>query len=380
MRASFSSSHTADHSFSLPPERRRSLPVNYSLLRESFWNDIESKGAYLEDELKEEPLLSSRYSPDPENQAISETLAPTNITKVKEEDGEDVAGKRRTRGWMNRRDVSFKEKEKCDTWQSRRSLRTILLFILLFGLLTFVTKKIYDYILFLEPGTNIWYGKDGGIVLLGDSLIRRSCLAPFNLTQRIAANVSSERSFGYSNLGVDSDTIERIKLRLPNILKSIAAHHQDKEKAISTTPTLVFMVWDSDVSDTDYAIMGPRLVAHRKVEYARRITAVIRELQRAGAIILGLAGPAVLLDGEGKSRLNSLLESFADIKRRVALENNIQYLDLRAAFLAALAKGENPTVDGEHPDIVGTRILADLISRRLQEYMNTTTALSSSSP
>ena len=207
------------------------------------------------------------------------------------------------------------------------------------------------------------YGTDGGVLFLGDSLIRRCC-HDFHMMERMKTLVK-KKDFDYNNLGVSSDTIERIKARLPPILQAILKHKNSLPRSFS--PTLVFLLWDSDVSDTDWLRLTSEEISTRRLRFVEDVNFVVNSLQLAGAKVLALSGPGVLFRDARDFYRQFYLEDYRSILMQIATESHVSYIDIRTPFLSS---ERNPTLDGEHPNALGAEIITQLFAKRLNEWIS----------
>ena len=153
-----------------------------------------------------------------------------------------------------------------------------------------------------------------------------------------------KKDFGYNNLGVSSDTIERIKARLPPILQAILKHKNSLPRSFS--PTLVFLLWDSDVSDTDWLRLTPDEISTRRLRFVEDVNSVVNSLQSAGAEVLALSGPGVLFRDARDFYRQFYLEDYKSILIQIAAESHVPYIDIRTPFLSS---DRNPTLDEWFP-------------------------------
>ena len=145
------------------------------------------------------------------------------------------------------------------------------------------------------------YNKDGGVFLLGDGLLSHACLRHALIT-KLEANVSAAALFGYTNLGIEDDTIASIKARLPPIVNAINRHNRETPLPRLATPTLIFLLWDSEVghllTTPAFQPLNETFRLERIEQYRRDLKEVLQRLFRTGATVIGLGGP---LGGSSKA-------------------------------------------------------------------------------
>ena len=207
----------------------------------------------------------------------------------------------------------------------------------------------------------IQYEEDGGVILIGDSLIHVAC-HEFGMIERMRSLVTA-KDFGYTNLGVNADTIEKIRARLHPILHAIARH---KNSSPNASPTLAFLLWDSDVSETDFSALTVEEIAMKRHKFVEDVRFVTHALQLAGAKVLALSGPGMLDRYEGDYHRQVYLEDYRSILMQIAAESHVSYIDIRTPFLSS---ERNPTLDGEHPNALGAEIISQLFAKRLNEWI-----------
>ena len=195
------------------------------------------------------------------------------------------------------------------------------------------------------------YDEDGGVILYGDSLIHRSCYF-YDLIGKLSNR--TDYRLGYTDQGVNGDTIHDIRARLPDVLDLIDANE----------PTAVFLFWDSDVSDIDednIPYFGPMYLRYR---YAVALRFVIRSLLSKN-VYLAVAGPGLL----PLASKTDMLESYKAINIQICGEFGLDYIDLRTKFLEAEANNnETVTVDGEHLNEIGVSIVTEEFSECITKW------------
>jgi hypothetical protein len=98
------------------------------------------------------------------------------------------------------------------------------------------------------PIYEIVYDRDGGIILVGDSLISRAVNSN-KFIEKLKSQVNG--TYGITSVAFEGFSIMNIRQQIPLYIHQVLHH-----SSISTTPTFVCMLWDSDVSDTDFTQLG----------------------------------------------------------------------------------------------------------------------------
>eukprot|EP01041_Mallomonas_annulata_P008742 gene8742-18071_t len=218
---------------------------------------------------------------------------------------------------------------------------------------------------------SIYPAKDGAVILLGDSLINEPC-TNYNLIGKL--QMSYNYSFGYTNCGANGNRIEDILNRLPELITNIqqitnqSSNLNFKFNINSTryninSPIMLILLWDSDISDIFEWTYTPSHKRLLRLNYKLHLQTVIQELLNTG-VYISIAGPGLLPWYLNKK---TMLEVYKQINIEVATSFNIEYIDLREAYLIARGKGHQPTVfgDGEHPNNYGTKIMSQMFSNSI---------------
>lgn len=201
------------------------------------------------------------------------------------------------------------------------------------------------------------------VVLLGDSLIEFP-FTLFNLGGLVHGHLE-DWNVNIFNEGQGSDTIQRIRNRLP--------------EALSHKPDALFLLWDTDCSDTNEADMTNDEVVELRSQYEENVRYVINSTLAVGAKFVIVSGPVLLGEGpwfmkhkfKGKEQM---LEDYININKGICEDMNVTYLDMRKQFLETIPAYWPlsmwiATFDGEHPNSRGTRIIAEKFSDKLKELM-----------
>ena len=245
----------------------------------------------------------------------------------------------------------------------------ILLSVLTFMLLTCAATCI------LDPGYYIPLSKQNNdlpyrVILYGDSLITGNHKQNFGLFPLLSARISSflpHYNLDIMNFGHAGDGIDAMRQRLSHVL--------------ATPADAVVLLWDSDVSAINET---PDTFQYLRQVYISNLTHIIETIQRnKTGVRIAIAGPGIL--GEGplfKSvsynvyhEKKILLNKYRAINQQVAAAFNISYIDIRLAYLEALpsyrlAYSGCLTVDGEHENDNGLRIISKLIAQAVFDWID----------
>lgn len=193
----------------------------------------------------------------------------------------------------------------------------------------------------------------GNIVLLGDSLIHRTCLE-HNLIDLLRSRTDDKFTLNFIDAGVNANMILDISQRLAPILNNIRN---------TRLPSFVFLLWDSDAADIDESLLSQGEVKSLRARYARTLHFVLKQLTRTEAQVV-VSGP-VLYGKEGKTKA---LNDYRDINRKMCKDISVEYVDLRSIFLQREAEGMQTTSDGEHFNAAGAEILANQIAKLISRW------------
>lgn len=201
------------------------------------------------------------------------------------------------------------------------------------------------------------------VVLFGDSLINK----PFNwydfgdmIRSRLPENPTE-----FINEGQNGNTI----LSMRNRLDSALAHDGDA----------VIMFWDSDVSDIDETVLTYEEVVELRARYVANLRYVVNATLNYPTVrFLAIAGPGLL--GEGPILLSPrfrgkdpMLDAYLALNEAVAAEFGVPYINARHALQNALPSfwplnRWYVTIDGEHLNLRGTAVIADLFATALRQW------------
>lgn len=201
------------------------------------------------------------------------------------------------------------------------------------------------------------------IVLLGDSLIDFPYTL-FNLGGHVHDYLHGYEVNVY-NEGVGSDTIQRIRNRLPEVL--------------ALQPDTLFLLWDTDCSDTNENDMTSEEVAQTRATYMENVRYVINATLVAGTQQVIVSGPILLGEGPWFNKQKflhkaSMLQDYIHMNQMICEEMNVTYLNLRTRFQGAIPAAWPLsmwmlTFDGEHPNSRGTRMIAQEFTNTLQTML-----------
>lgn len=204
------------------------------------------------------------------------------------------------------------------------------------------------------------------VVLIGDSLIGRAS-RDYGLLEKIQANLQGKdvSLYGY---GPNGAMIADIKNYLDQVLEDLK-------------PDAVILFWDSDCSDVEEKDMTAEQIVHLRGNYTANLIHVVKTIKRSGAFFAALAGPEILGEGiVGKPSKwyakTPMLNDYREINKDVARAENVEYVDVRQAFLDKIPavwviNSGLLTKDGEHENERGTQIVADMFSEVLGRWLAT---------
>lgn len=198
------------------------------------------------------------------------------------------------------------------------------------------------------------------VVFVGDSLVNRS-EEEHGLLARVGGlleRLHPDRRFELLNAGVNGDTIAGIRARL-------------QHDVIDLAPSAVVLYWDSDAADVEDSEESPERAAELRVDYERHLAAVLDLLRSATPHVI-VAGPT--LYGErprGQNPKDRVLDSYAEINRRISHLHRATWVDTRRAAFTALERDPalRLTEDGEHLSAEGTMLLGDELAAALARQL-----------
>lgn len=181
------------------------------------------------------------------------------------------------------------------------------------------------------------------------------------------------RPGGYARLIDEALTTRRPELGATVIYAGISGHKvpnlQERldRDVLSKKPTLVFIY--IGINDVWHSI---RNQGTPKDVYEAGLRDLIARIRAAGATVV-LATPSVIGEKhDGSNPLDTMLDEYAAISRKVAAETNTPLCDLHEAFTRYL-KDHNPenndrgilTTDGVHLNAAGNRFVADCVAKAI---------------
>lgn len=204
------------------------------------------------------------------------------------------------------------------------------------------------------------------IVLFGDSLINMP-FEKFNLGGFLEASLTipKESSVAIINEGRNSDTV----LEMYQRMNTLSAYD----------PDAVLLLWDSDVSDTSFEDLSEEDFDIVKITYVNFLRDIISTLRENNIRYIAVSGP--ILFGEGTwfarkqfANKDSYLQQYIEMNRAVCEEMKVKYIDLHKKFIKKLPWYWFPsryylTVDGEHPNRTGTKLIAKAFAKVLNEMI-----------
>ena len=120
------------------------------------------------------------------------------------------------------------------------------------------------------------------------------------------------------------------------------------------------------MSDTDWFRLNAEEISQKRLSFIEDVRFVVSSLQSAGAEVLAISGPGVLFRDARDFFRQFYLEDYKSILIQIAVESHVSYIDIRTPFLNS---DRNPTLDGEHPNALGSEIITQLFVKRLNEWI-----------
>jgi hypothetical protein len=207
------------------------------------------------------------------------------------------------------------------------------------------------------------------VVFLGDSLVHRP-YDSLNLGGKIQA-LLPEFSFEFVDCASNGAQIETLmNYNLVNC-------------CLPAKPDFVLMFWHSDASDVDEASMTTDIVNARHEKYKKNVASVVDVILKSGAFLAisstGLCGEtsAALFQPHSQRfhKKTPILNQYTEMNRELAEEFNIPFMDIRKALLdkipwCQLSYAWCVTLEGEHHNERGTRIIAKIFADTLKSWLD----------
>eukprot|EP01041_Mallomonas_annulata_P004378 gene4378-8720_t len=202
-----------------------------------------------------------------------------------------------------------------------------------------------------EKSIDVKIGRDGSIVLTGDSLMHNT-FVDFDLQGKM--NQLTSYSFQYSDCSRNGYRIRDININiLPGISTSIRNITQYKNMS-------------ADASDVDESAKTNKEIRELRSNFKTRLRFFTQSILNAGAY-MAIAGPGVYPWYFFKT---AMMTDYQKMYIEVANEFEMEYIDVRGAFLESINNGRNPTLfgDNEHPNNHGARIMAELFMSTIHRW------------
>lgn len=253
-------------------------------------------------------------------------------------------------------------------------LRKLLLFIVILILICIGYFTAYVYTTNFQTLTTTDYKNPGVIptyrlTFIGDSLIHRP-FTEFDLGGRV------QRYFRTINLNITDHARngQEIAECESNVYDDVPIGSAD----------MVILFWDSDCSNVDESAMDDDEIRETRANYKANLTEVINAVKSAGVTYMAISGPNLL--GEGTYSFlrtiwmtrwaddkSSMLDDYRKINEDIANELDVDYIDMRKAFLRAeptywVYPAYRLTLDGEHPNDRGTGIIAKQFAMQISAW------------
>ena len=201
---------------------------------------------------------------------------------------------------------------------------------------------------------------EGHIVLLGDSLIYITYNA-YDLKTKIDDTTKYKYNFNYINLSQNGNTINDLRKRFEEFIADIEKVPIEKRSKI-----IILMFWDSDVSDTSLDNYKKNKGSIEQ-KYINDLTFILNKCNEL-KIRISVAGPGLL----GNVNKTKLLEDFCGINKFVCAKNKCEYLHIREEFLKEEKEGKTVTIDGEHLNEEGAKILGKMFASAIDNWKKDT--------
>ncbi len=205
------------------------------------------------------------------------------------------------------------------------------------------------------------------VVFVGDSLVNRSDQdhGLLGLVRRTIERSHPGLALDLVNSGVNGDCVADIRTRLA-------------EDVLALRPAAVVLYWDSDAADVEDAGESPARSRSLRAAYERDLAAVLAALREAVPHVI-VSGPTLF--GErprGRNPKDHVLDSYAEINRRVCHAHQVVWIDTRRAafdWLGEHAQGRERdsgylTEDGEHLNRAGTELVAAEMAHAIGRWLS----------
>jgi lysophospholipase L1-like esterase len=186
------------------------------------------------------------------------------------------------------------------------------------------------------------------------------------------------RNGGYCKLIADAIAKQHPELKVRPIYAGISGHkvpnlqgRLDRD-VLSKKPTVVFIY--IGINDVWHSTSGR---GTPKDKFESGLRDLIKKITGAGATVV-LATPSVIGEKtDGSNKLDTMLEEFSAISRKVAKDTGTTMCDLRAAFMEHLKKN-NPdqkakgilTSDSVHLNAAGNQFVAEQAAQAIAEALS----------
>eukprot|EP01041_Mallomonas_annulata_P012406 gene12406-26101_t len=220
--------------------------------------------------------------------------------------------------------------------------------------------------------TDVMIGRDGSIVLVGDSLMHHTFMH-FDLRGRM--NQLTPYSFeytdcarnGYQINNILTDFLPLLSASIRNITqyKNISLNINSAGQNIDST-VMVLLFFHADASDVDETGKTNQEIRELPSNFKTRLRFFTQSILNSGAY-MAIAGPGVYPWYFFKT---AMMNDYQKMYIEVAEEFEMEYIDVRGAFLESINKGRNPTMfgDNEHPNNHGASIMAELFMSTVHRW------------
>jgi hypothetical protein len=210
-----------------------------------------------------------------------------------------------------------------------------------------------------SPTTEISLQQDGGVILLGDSLIYIT-VEGFELVNKIQTCLTHPYQLSYINCAQNGNMIHTIRQRFTKIEVQLRSMSEIYRKQIK-----ILLLWDSDCSEVNETVLNISQIQSLRRKYTdhlKYILHVCTELQ----VSITVYGPALL----PTANKTSMLEDYCQLNAAICTECGAEYVNIREVLLATELEcpGSRLTVDGEHFNEQGAVIVAQLFAKAIEDW------------
>eukprot|EP01041_Mallomonas_annulata_P009516 gene9516-19773_t len=186
-------------------------------------------------------------------------------------------------------------------------------------------------------------------------------------------------SLGYTNCAQNGGNINSISTTImPGLISNLISILPQNPNVTVTkahanihSKVMVILFWIDDRSE--FWLSDAQKRARHEL-YETKLRFVVQSVLNTGAY-MAMAGPVVTPWYDFK---DDMVRNYQRINIEVANEFEMEYIDVRGAFLESINNGRSPTRfnDNEHPNNHGANIIANLFMSSVNKWINITTGKS----